>query len=195
MKILNNFVPQDYQDKLEELLLGSNIAWNYNSQTAYTDQQDGPHANDFVLTPQCKETWQLVHASSGPRGLTFSPTYKLFLPVLGMAGFEKTNIYRVKANCMFKQPDYPDGCHNTPHIDNEEPNWKTLLYYVNDSDGDTLIFDKKFQKDVKHTELTIKYRSTPKKGTAILFDSDQFHCSTPPRTTERRTVINFIFGV
>ena len=61
---------------------------------------------------------------------------------------------------------------------------KTLLYYVNDSDGDTLFFDN---------DLNITKRVTPKKNRAILFDSNMLHAGANPIKNETRIVINIIF--
>jgi len=192
MKILKDFVSKEYQDKLEDIVLGDAIAWHWNPKTVYVDDSN---LNDCVVTPQTKEMWHLVHLTTSKNGTVHSPVHKMFLPLIRSAGIGNFEIDRIKANCMFKQPDYPVGFYNTPHVDNEKPEYQTLLYYINDSDGDTLIFDKRYQEGVKHTELTIKYRYTPKKGTAILFDSNLFHCGTPPIVTDRRALVNIIFRV
>jgi len=193
--ILTNFVPTDYQDKLEELILGNNIDWYYQPATVYAGQGQDLYPNDWCVTPQTKESWQFVHTSAGANGRIYSPTHKLFLPILGMAGIARPNINRVKCNLMFRDASFPEGFHNTPHVDDHSSNMRTLLYYVNDSDGDTIIFNERYQEGVHINDLTVKYKCTPKKGTALLFDSNLFHCGSPPRETERRSVINFIFGV
>ena len=61
---------------------------------------------------------------------------------------------------------------------------KSLIYYINDSDGDTIFFNKKL-KEIK--------RVTPKKNTAVLFDSNILHCGCNPIKSSMRGVINFIF--
>ena len=73
--------------------------------------------------------------------------------------------------------DYP------PHIDVDIPHW-VCLYYVNDSDGDTVFF-----KDDKVTEIK---RVSPKKGRIAFFNGSIFHAGTPSGTNSR-AVINFNF--
>jgi hypothetical protein len=59
-----------------------------------------------------------------------------------------------------------------------------FIYYINDSDGDTVFF-----KDDKKTEIK---RVTPKKGRGVIFDGVINHCSTRP-SKHSRGIINFNF--
>ena len=80
------------------------------------------------------------------------------------------------------------------HWDTIEQHY-VIIYYVNDSDGDTIIFNEHLDGKTEHniTELTEVYRETPKAGTGILFNSQQLHTSTTPKITDRRVVINYVF--
>lgn len=72
-----------------------------------------------------------------------------------------------------------------PHIDRPEavgnPNFKTAIYYVNDSDGDTLFFDE--------TNVVI-HRQTPKRNTLVVFDGSTAHAPQLPLIKPNRIVIN-----
>lgn len=72
------------------------------------------------------------------------------------------------------------------HIDRKDllghgSKWKTAIYYVNDSDGDTLFFDN---------EKNIVYRQTPKANTLVIFDGETYHAPQLPLVTDKRIVIN-----
>ena len=56
-----------------------------------------------------------------------------------------------------------------------------LIYYVNNSDGDTLFFDK---------ELNITNRIAPNKGKILLFDGDLLHAGTNPKVSDKRIILN-----
>lgn len=60
---------------------------------------------------------------------------------------------------------------------------RTVLYYVNDSDGDTYFFD----------DIECIKRVPPVKGTAAVYPSNTYHASSTPIKTETRTVINIVF--
>jgi len=86
-------------------------------------------------------------------------------------------ILRMKSNLLLKTQSTP----NTPHIDFTHPH-TVLLYYVNDSGGETVFYDK---------NLKIINEITPKKGRMVIFDGSTYHSSTPPQTNDYRCVINF----
>lgn len=86
---------------------------------------------------------------------------------------------RVKCNMVTR------GATNTvphvPHVDRYTPH-TVLIYYVNDADGDTIVFED-------NKEVCI----SPEKGKYIIFDGKYKHCGTSPTLSNHRLVINFNF--
>jgi hypothetical protein len=86
-----------------------------------------------------------------------------------------------------------------PHVDGYHHHM-VCIYYVNDSDGDTVIFNKQSGnyvfdtqlKELKPNDLPILQTITPKKGRCVIFNGKFFHASTQP-TTGVRCIINFNF--
>jgi hypothetical protein len=98
-------------------------------------------------------------------------------------------IDRIRAFIHIPVPGELRVDHDTVHVDKEIPH-RVVVYYVNDSDGDTLIFNKHYT-DCKSTDPTdVVMRVTPKKGRIVLFDGSQYHCATPP-SKNPRCIINF----
>jgi len=89
----------------------------------------------------------------------------------------------VKANLLFPMFEDEIQCHPL-HTDREEAESKSMIYYVNDSDGPTRFFDE-------HGNI-IK-TVYPKKGTAVLFPSNTIHASSCPINSSKRIVINYVF--
>ena len=86
------------------------------------------------------------------------------------------------------------------HINQETPHL-VLLYYVNDADGETLLYDKtaddieddEMYLDEKH-EFNVVNKIMPKQGRILLFDGKTYHSSSSP-TTEMRCIITLdLFG-
>jgi ectoine hydroxylase-related dioxygenase (phytanoyl-CoA dioxygenase family) len=77
-----------------------------------------------------------------------------------------------------------------PHVDykNTTEHLISAVYYVNDSTGDTLIFDQRFGHN---GPLTVRTRVTPKKGRLVVFDGSLLHAGNTPRTNAPRVNINF----
>lgn len=91
-------------------------------------------------------------------------------------------LIRIKANLQLKQ-DRTDDQHNTMHVDGYDPHM-VMIYYVNDSDGQTFLFDKNMQ---------IEHRISPKAGTCLLFPGHILHAGQPPKASEKRILINYNF--
>jgi hypothetical protein len=96
---------------------------------------------------------------------------------------------RIKANLLVRSdaPGRPRPF--TPHVDIPTPHW-VLIYYVNDSDGDTVILDKTFPD---WQNAAVLHSVSPKKGRAILFDGRHYHCGTCPSAHDARIVLNYDF--
>lgn len=86
-------------------------------------------------------------------------------------------------------PEYQRPVHDSIHTDKDTPH-TVCLYYVNDSEGDTLLFDKTYETGGPDQEMNITHKVTPKRGRVLIFDGRYYHCSTPPNKTPR-CIINF----
>ena len=68
-----------------------------------------------------------------------------------------------------------------PHTDQLTPNSWNVIYYFNDTDGDTIIYNERTNNIDQRNHLlskdlwTIKQRVSPKKGRAVAFKGDMFH--------------------
>ena len=72
-----------------------------------------------------------------------------------------------------------------PHIDFEVPHIASI-YYVNDTDGDTIIFNEK----KLNGKYTIKKRIQPKANRLVLFKGEFVHTGCSPSKTANRILIN-----
>jgi len=203
-------VDKEYSDILKELLLhDSYFPWYYNQTTVLnpnsTDDADYGVLYDtgygILLDKNVKETSQFTHTflnKNGEKSDNFNYLIELLDIIQENFGPIK-NILRIKSNLLLKNESYSKNSYHPPHVDwqDDSNDYKKIisaLYYVNDSDGDTIFFNEYFTSkfDFKHTKLTIQKETTPESGSLLVFKSNQFHTSKPPILTERRVVINFI---
>lgn len=99
---------------------------------------------------------------------------------------------RIKINLQFQNPNYK-GKYNPPHLDSPVPNHISAVYYIEDSDGDTVIFDKALPDEPYG--LTPILKNSPVQGTALVFPSKQFHSSSLPIINSTRLIMNFVLEV
>lgn len=95
----------------------------------------------------------------------------------------------------------PDEYHGIPHIDRAYglPKHKICIYYVNDVDGETIIFnntaaDTEPQEALDINNLTPIEKVSPKKGRCLIIDGDRYHAAGKPKTDFRMT-LNFNFEI
>jgi hypothetical protein len=110
--------------------------------------------------------------------------------------FDILEVERAKFNILTARPDTPEGSYNHPHIDTTGTGYVSLLLYLNDSDGDTVIFNEDYIDGQDRPEkLTIEQRISPKQNRAILFDSTRLHASCQPKETSARYIFNTVLKV
>ena len=81
---------------------------------------------------------------------------------------------------------------DVPHVD-ADIDHLVVLYYVNDSDGDTIIYENMFEgydKVPEFNKLVEKKRVSPKAGRVVLFNGRHWHTSCQPEHNVR-CVINY----
>lgn len=99
-------------------------------------------------------------------------------------------VIRSKSNLTFPETNPSVEHTETPHVDHLFPHL-TLLYYINDADGETILYNEKFVEGVSPV-LTEMTRVSPKAGRAVLFDGLHYHSPNVP-STNYRAVINYTF--
>jgi hypothetical protein len=171
MKIFDNVVSEQNSNQLEELLLCDNFPWFFvkkssgksKSVDGFSDTVQFEHhfVRDSQITSQAiHQVMYLMDWNNVVKETKVSPS-----------------IYRMKSNLLLKTQSSP----NTPHIDSNDPH-TVLLYYVNDSSGPTIFYDKNFN---------VVNEISPKRGRIVVFDGSIYHSSSPPQTNTHRCVINF----
>jgi 2OG-Fe(II) oxygenase superfamily len=187
---IEKFIPPSYANILEDIICKSpEFQWVY---TPSTNNQ-----KETAIMKKDADSYdseQLVHAlylENARRSQYFDLVFPFFYFLEEKTGIRLDAVERIKANMLLKS-DMPDDKYNTPHIDVPDADYKSLLYYVKDSDGDTFIFNETF-KDKK--ALTLNKRVSPRKGKAVIFDSNTWHASSNPRQNQNRVVLNLIFRV
>ena len=73
-----------------------------------------------------------------------------------------------------------------PHIDLIDTDHFVMLYYVCDSDGDTIIYNER----EKSESYTIKKKVRPKRGRVVLFDGKLYHTAEQPNN-HKRCIVNY----
>jgi hypothetical protein len=104
-------------------------------------------------------------------------------------------ITSIRINHMNKSCNEPTLKYDIPHVDLRTigKNMYTLIYYLNDSDGDTILYTETSKGTIyEHNipkNLKCLARILPKKNRVVIFNASQLH-SAPSYCFEDRYVIN-----
>lgn len=188
IQIFDKIIPQGYADQIEADVMAMKFPWYY-----IKDVTNHDYGNNSGLT-------HLAFNYGSEPSDWFPFIMPLVYNITEAAGHNIDQLLRIRVGCL-PQTRETGYDYNTPHLDFTFPHY-TACYYVNNSDGDTVLFDQTaadigtanicedtLLEYVKKTNFTISQRSTPMKGRMCVFDGMRFHSSTKPRQTDRRIVI------
>ena len=193
---MNNFLPLDditvidnvvsiaYQDAIKKTLLEDvYFPWYFNKDVTNI-------ANDTETNYNVPSMSHNLISDNGN-----SPFYDFFLPLVLEAGSKKDIIPNtiLRARSFLQFPINDKRKYNHPHCDMDYDH-TVILYYVNDSDGDTFIFDQTLndfpQSQMLIRDFTIKKKISPKQGRAVIFNGKRYHASSTP-SDDIRCILNF----
>jgi len=187
---IEKFIPPSYANILEDIICKSpEFQWVYTPST--NNQKEAAIMKKDAASYDSEQLVHALYLENARRSQYFDLVFPFFYFLEEKTGIRLDAVERIKANMLLKS-DMPDDKYNTPHIDVPDADYKSLLYYVKDSDGDTFIFNETFN-DKK--ALTLNKRVSPRKGKAVIFDSNTWHASSNPRQNQNRVVLNLIFRV
>jgi hypothetical protein len=195
--IIDDFLPEIYIDSIYSLMGGDQIPWSFAKHSVSSD----PNLESLFYTDEpVKEHIQFRHIFIDENKIKsaqlqyIAPLIACYENVMGKIKYTE----RIKANLLLpqagptRQQPHTDGMRLLDGVYNSVGR-KTLLYYVNDADGDTIFYDKNFLGEplglVKEQQ-----RVAPKKGRAVIFDSNLIHSGSCPTTIEYRMVINCVLN-
>ena len=174
--IVDNILPLSLANDLENILLSKSHPWYF--------IPDITHGHDTYKTdnsiPGYKHAYFDV-AYGGMLSTYFGYFHSIPSIIFDKIGYknrpELMRIYSFMQLPLIRPEDY---LHDNLHIDYDNVPHIVCLYYVNDTDGDTFIYD--INKKMR--------RISPKKNRAVIFDGSLYHASSLP-TKNKRVIINF----
>ena len=102
------------------------------------------------------------------------------------------DIQRIKTNFNFQEVIENKGSCYVPHVDIEGGGGLTGIYYIDESDGGTVIFNEKTNQPIRNNEeISVQSVIENKRGRLVIFDQDSLHAGCPPINSNKRLVINF----
>jgi hypothetical protein len=186
--VVENSISVEEQDALERFVTHHSFPWFFYPGTILPT--DVTYTNDCIIQKGLNPP-QFSHYMS----VENSPNINLVAPIFNcLAEIFQTNIQilKIKFNLLTQ---INKKTHHWPHadIDDYENKVMTGLYYVNNSDGPTYLFNKFAPK--KNDNIIPLVKVDPEKGKMVIFDSRRLHSSSSPVVNNLRTVLNVVFKI
>jgi len=192
--VIDDFLNIEYQKGILGVLMsddafqGHLFPWYYTEDVTDAGGWDSQHRAALV------HEYVGLDNDDDPTGKVISGFHNMFIPMLKEV-IERINLKQEETEILqgrsflqlprnIKREDV-----DTPHIDIFNRKHLVALYYVCDSDGDTIIYNER----VKSKTYTVKQRVTPKEGRMVIFDGGLYHTAEQPIHSSR-CVVNYNLG-
>jgi len=194
--VFDDIIEKPYQELIKETLMGGDkppaaddpedpFPWYYIS-----DITDSDHESTF------QGRFGFTHQYVTPEDGICCPFHNLFLGLI-QNSCKKLNIKEIdvlNGRSFLQTPtNIPKEKADSPHVDLVVPHF-VMLYYVCDSDGDTLIYNEKTKFAAcypdEEMKFTLKKKVSPKQGRVVLFNGIHWHTAQQPNHN-LRCIVNY----
>ena len=177
-KIFDDCVSRDVIYEIEKVLLQRDYRWNYWGHTVTPSSPDPQMSHVlYAYDPLTKSRVNYIKSK-------FSYVLNYLFEEIDKnteLNLNERTLYRGKSTILFP-PAKNQKQESDIHIDYDEIEVDNLLYYVNDSDGDTILYE--------NDRKTVIEKISPKAGRFVYFSGDIPHCASRPVENLKRMVIN-----
>ena len=186
LEVFDDIIDKPLQEKIKSVITKNDFPWYFISDvTSKGPETLGRPGFFHLFSENYKENSDFYWM---PREIVSKVILKFELKITQI--IQSRTFLQLPLSSKFLKSDTVDNAHvdlSNPHL--------VVLYYVMDSDGDTIIYDKKWEKGKENlnsqetAKLLIKKRVTPKQGRLVVFDGRYWHTAEQPKYN-KRCVIN-----
>jgi hypothetical protein len=189
--VCDDVVEPAVADAIEESMSSHQFPWFFYANVNHGKKPPAGHTGVFHGDPRFEDSFgfsSLLFPGNEPHSPLLQRPRQVFEAFTKRHSLTPKQMIRIKANLLVRSANTAPRPF-TPHVDLPQPHL-VLIYYVNDSDGDTVILDKTYPD---WANAAVLHSVAPKKGRAILFDGRHYHCGTLPAKHDTRIVLNYDF--
>lgn len=185
-------VPDQLFRKIKGTVENDSFPWFYASTSAYDGNKD--------LETLYNGSFGHIAYNNGKLSPISDYLEAALLVSLDKFSMRVQTLKRIRIGCI---PVSAVPTINPPHVDIGTPH-KVALLYLNDSDGDTILYNEHYNCGTHFSssdyyqytlggKTTVETTITPEENKMIVFDGLQYHSSSAPLKTKRRIAVNYVF--
>lgn len=177
IQVIDNVISEKYQDKLEDTLFNEEFIKATSPSIRNYSQGNIGYEHWFFQQGEKQTSYELI-----------DPLFKKICNIIQING------QLSDARTFLQEVSINEKTHDIIHVDMKVPHL-VFLYYVKDSDGDTIIFNRRYsygsqQFLVNNQKIDVLQTISPQKGRVVIFDGLMYHAAGIPRKN-KRCAINF----
>lgn len=189
--IIDDFLTPSYHQTLYNIITSRDFSWNYVHNVTSVNADDNLYGNGSFGFQH-----ELIRYYRGQTIEHISSFQPLVMPLLYQTKdiIGAQDIIRSRIDMTVYNPEkFLHGVHtDLPGLSH----WSSV-YYVNDSDGETIIYnaheDDCSIQDSDLSENNIKHTVEPKANRIVIFDGNYYHTGHSPSKHKNRVIINSNF--
>jgi len=188
MQIFDDFLDKDNFQKLQNFFMSADFPWYFVPNVSLPP---GSIVEDTLAVETYGFNHTIYDNETGNRSFVFENMPIIIETFENKIGQKVKELLRIRMSMKHPIQNFTEKNYNLPHVDYPFPH-STLIFYVNDSDGDTRVFDQyhtDLEPDPKY--FTTKLRIKPKANRMLFLQNGlNFHTASNPFQFDRRVVLN-----
>ena len=187
IEVVDDFLSPRYFTRIKNVIMSDNQPWHFNGNISTKNQTKD------------KRSYGFHNHIVKERNILLEDSISYILSGLihqAQDYCDRDNILRCRLDMVTRTST--EKYQHEPHVDFTpyKPNLITTIFYIMDSDAETVIFNEKQRaldgnkSDWSDLELTVKKKILPKENRIVFFNGHYIHTGYSPVNYERRVVIN-----
>jgi len=202
-KIVNNIFSEKSVNDLYNMLNDEYFPW-YFTPSIFNKNLEQPNNKRITYSPGFYHTVKHTNLGVNSNENVINNVMPILREFCDYENLKLKEVLRIRIRKTLQYPNHINENYNVPHIDLQGylGKYYSLIYYPEDSDGDTVLFNSKKDVDGDMTHLDIInniedeiIRVSPKKGRAVFFKGDIVHSGNNPINYQKRIVVNYDFSL
>jgi hypothetical protein len=189
IEVIDNFLSPSYFLVLQEMTSSDSFPWNYRENVTKSNSENYTSLGDIGFDYGIiKNHGNFVIRDSKEAQMSVAALYLI------MDYIECSDILKGRYDMTVYNPE---KYRHSPHIDINHPDFISTILYMNDSDGETLVYEEKSfcTMDVDITkEYNVKKSIEPKANRLLVFDGHYIHTGHSPSKHKNRILLNSVYG-
>ena len=178
--------PEEAQAFSDMVLDWKGPQWVFTPVTNYVTE-----IGTATIDSNTTEAHQMV-SMIGPNHPLRQTIVKMITKLTNKHGIKMREVGRIKLNLLTTSHESSPDQYHMPHVDTDGVH-NVFLYYLNDCDGDTFLFNETYSSGEVPDTYTINQRISPKMGRCVMFSGEQYHASSSPTKSAYRCILNVDF--